>query len=166
MAHRTLIDGTAYEVSRGKTLVDGTAYSIKKGNTLVDGTAYEIGFKKMITLTVVKGADYALNPVDDSKLSYVLGYDFGTYEFLEGTEELHVDAYSPMGKSSACEISINGEVLYTQSPASTLSAHAYCMFVPYGNTTIELTTNNSEAGVVNITVDGEYEITGGQSWQQ
>lgn len=44
MAHKTLIDGTAYEISGGKTLVDGTAYSIKSGKTLVDGTAYEIGF--------------------------------------------------------------------------------------------------------------------------
>lgn len=45
MAHKTLIGGTAYEISGGKTLVDGTAYSIKNGKTLVGGTAYEVGFK-------------------------------------------------------------------------------------------------------------------------
>lgn len=44
MAHKTLIGGTAYEISGGKTLVGGTAYSIDKGKTLVGGTAYEIGF--------------------------------------------------------------------------------------------------------------------------
>ena len=44
MAHKTLIDGTAYEISGGKTLIDGTAFSIKGGKTLVDGTAYEVGF--------------------------------------------------------------------------------------------------------------------------
>lgn len=44
MAHKTLIGGTAYEISGGKTLVSGTAYSIDKGKTLVGGTAYEVGF--------------------------------------------------------------------------------------------------------------------------
>lgn len=44
MAHKTLMDGTAYEINGGKTLVGGSAYSIDKGKTLVDGTAYEIGF--------------------------------------------------------------------------------------------------------------------------
>lgn len=44
MAHKTLIGGTAYEITGGKTLVDGTAYSIKSGKTLVGGTAYEVGF--------------------------------------------------------------------------------------------------------------------------
>lgn len=44
MAHKTLIGGTAYEISGGKTLVGGTAYSIDKGKALIGGTAYEIGF--------------------------------------------------------------------------------------------------------------------------
>lgn len=44
MAHKTLIGGTAYEISGGKPLVNGTAYSIDKGKALVDGTAYEVGF--------------------------------------------------------------------------------------------------------------------------
>jgi hypothetical protein len=46
MAHKTLIGGTAYEISGGKTLVNGTAYSIKNGKTLVGGTAYEVAFSK------------------------------------------------------------------------------------------------------------------------
>ena len=44
MAHKTLVNGTAYEISGGKALVGGTAYEIGKGKTLVGGTAYEIGF--------------------------------------------------------------------------------------------------------------------------
>lgn len=61
MAHKTLISGTAYEISGGKTLINGTAYSIKDGKTLVDGTAYEVGFAEMatITLTGSGGASYA-----------------------------------------------------------------------------------------------------------
>lgn len=44
MAHKTLIDGTAYNIKGGRDLIGGTGYSIKKGRTLIDGTAYEIGF--------------------------------------------------------------------------------------------------------------------------
>lgn len=48
MAHKTMIDGVAYEIIGGKTLVDGTAYSIKNGKTLVGGTAYEVDFQSFV----------------------------------------------------------------------------------------------------------------------
>ena len=44
MAHKTLVGGTAYEISGGKTLVGGTAYEISGGKTLVGGTGYELSF--------------------------------------------------------------------------------------------------------------------------
>ena len=44
MAHKTLIDGTAYQVKGGRTLIDGTGYKIKKGRTLIGGTGYDIPF--------------------------------------------------------------------------------------------------------------------------
>lgn len=44
MAHKTLVNGTAYEVNGGKCLVNGTVYSIKKGRTLIGGTGYDITF--------------------------------------------------------------------------------------------------------------------------
>lgn len=44
MSHKTLINGTAYEVKGGKCLVNGTVYSIKKGRTLIGGTGYDITF--------------------------------------------------------------------------------------------------------------------------
>ena len=53
MAHKTLIGGTAYEISGGKTLIGGTAYSIDKGKTLVGGTAYEVGFGQPVTITII-----------------------------------------------------------------------------------------------------------------
>lgn len=40
--HKTLVNGTVYEVKGGKCLVNGTAYSIKKGRTLIGGTGYDI----------------------------------------------------------------------------------------------------------------------------
>lgn len=50
-AHKTLVDGTAYEVKGGKCLVNGTVYSIKKGRTLIGGTGYDIAFEETIGKT-------------------------------------------------------------------------------------------------------------------
>ena len=35
MAHKTLVNGTAYDITGGMTLVEGTSYSIKGGKTLI-----------------------------------------------------------------------------------------------------------------------------------
>ena len=45
MAHKTLIGGTAYNVTGGKSMVSGTAYNISGGKTLVGGTSYNINLK-------------------------------------------------------------------------------------------------------------------------
>ena len=42
MAHKTLIGGTAYEITGGKTQIDGTVYQIVNGQALVEGTVHEI----------------------------------------------------------------------------------------------------------------------------
>lgn len=44
MGHKTLVGGTAYDISGGKVLVGGTAYGIKKGRTLVGGAGYDVSF--------------------------------------------------------------------------------------------------------------------------
>lgn len=44
MAHKTLVNGTDYEVKVGKCLVNGTSYDIKKGRTLINGTGKDIVF--------------------------------------------------------------------------------------------------------------------------
>ena len=44
MAHKVMVDGTAYSVTGGTTLVDGTSYSVTSGKTMVDSTVYEISF--------------------------------------------------------------------------------------------------------------------------
>ena len=47
MAHKTLVNGTVYEVKGGKCLVNGTVYSIKKGRTLINGTGEDIVFSSV-----------------------------------------------------------------------------------------------------------------------
>ena len=44
MAHKELINGTAYDTTGGKYLIDGTGYAVKKGRTLINGTGYDINF--------------------------------------------------------------------------------------------------------------------------
>lgn len=51
--HKTLVNGTVYEVKGGKCLVNGTVYSIKKGRTLIGGTGYDITFEEAIGKTWV-----------------------------------------------------------------------------------------------------------------
>jgi hypothetical protein len=59
MAHKTLINGTAYEITGGKTLVGGTAYEITGGKTLVDGTVRDIEFGDgNITFTILRSESW------------------------------------------------------------------------------------------------------------
>jgi hypothetical protein len=44
MAHKTLVNSTAYDITGGKTLVDGTSYSVNNGKVLIDGTEHDISF--------------------------------------------------------------------------------------------------------------------------
>ena len=60
MAHKTLIGGTAYEISGGKTLIGGTAYTIKGGKTMVDGTVRNISFSTPIS-TLDAGSSVFMN---------------------------------------------------------------------------------------------------------
>lgn len=73
MAHKTLIDGTAYEISGGKTLISGTVYDITGGKTLIEGTTYEIGFTPRLwqryELKVIPGT-YTITGVNSGKDNY------------------------------------------------------------------------------------------------
>ena len=70
MAHKTLVNGTVYEVKGGKCLVNGTSYDIKKGRTLINGTGYDITFAPPIML--VKGDLITMNLDGTSRLYRVL----------------------------------------------------------------------------------------------
>ena len=70
MAHKTLVNGTVYEVNGGKCLVNGTSYDIKKGRTLINGTGYDITFAPPIML--VKGDLITMNLDGTSRLYRVL----------------------------------------------------------------------------------------------
>lgn len=62
MAHKTLIEGTAYEISGGKVLVDGTVYNVTRGKALVDGIEYavELGDERSAVPTAMLYSDGTL----------------------------------------------------------------------------------------------------------
>ena len=57
MAHRTLINGTSYEILGGKSMRDGTGYNFESGRVLVNGTGYDVPF--LIPVTIVGGKSSA-----------------------------------------------------------------------------------------------------------
>ena len=100
MAHKTMIDGTAYTIKGGRTLVDGTAYAISNGRALVDGTGYDISFKKWVekqdTGVVTSSTSMIIAEKAGGKTLYLLkgtGYSFdastGTFT-LTGTSQASV----------------------------------------------------------------------------
>lgn len=82
--HKTLINGTVYEVKSGKCLVNGTAYSIKKGRTLIGGTGYDITFEETI------GKTWVIDEKPDIPYSQVSWNADFICEAISSTQECYV----------------------------------------------------------------------------
>ena len=52
MPGKTMIGGTAYDVTPGSVMIGGTVYTIKEGKTLINGTAYSIKFAGDVVVTI------------------------------------------------------------------------------------------------------------------
>jgi hypothetical protein len=104
LAHKTLINGTAYEISGGRTLVNGTGYSIDKGKTLVGGTAYEVGFGHPVL--VYGGRNGRPCPctvtVDGNSTNFTNAF---------AIETVSNAAVTVASTSAACKITVNGETV-------------------------------------------------------
>ncbi len=59
VAHKTMVNGTQYEVSRGKMIKDGTVYAVVDGRTMVDGTVYKITFERRRINFFIESTYYA-----------------------------------------------------------------------------------------------------------
>lgn len=89
-AHKTIINGTAYEVQGGKCMVDGTVYNILKGRTLIGGTGYDINFEPDVSLTWYFNETIDITSQPDKfwgyssgiAVSFVSGYYGFTYDHL------------------------------------------------------------------------------------
>lgn len=75
MAHKTLINGTAYAVKGGRDLIAGTGYAKKQGKTLIDGTEHAISFGIPLS-TITPGAILYLNESGSPVPFYVCKHDY------------------------------------------------------------------------------------------
>ena len=166
MAHKTLIDGTAYEISGGKTLINGTAYKIKNGKTLVGGTAYEVGFAPPVTLTIgIAGypnpTEYSYIIVNGKKYSNTYSYETGIYTivlpvYIGSTIKCVALGYD---ECEECEESYGGEIFKNnQNVYATGNPRTY-NYTVIGDTTILLYSeyNKCDCGQ-NEMIAGKIEI--------
>lgn len=143
MAHKTLIGGTAYEISGGKPLVNGTAYSIDKGKTLVGGTAYEVGFgPPPATITITEGPGSTAACIEIDGVTYnspttvsvpvgtvvkcyayaanTYGYAAGGYIYLSETgNSTNVETNRKAGAYATYEYTVSGDVSIKLTTSST-----------------------------------------------
>lgn len=75
MAHKTLIDSTAYTIKGGRNLVSGTWYTQKLGKTLIDGTAKTINFGVPLS-TTTPGEILMLNENGSLVPFYIAKHDY------------------------------------------------------------------------------------------
>lgn len=75
MAHKTLINGTAYTVKGGRDLIAGTGYAKKQGKTLIDGTEHAISFGIPLN-TITPGAILYLNESGRPVPFYIAKHDY------------------------------------------------------------------------------------------
>ena len=75
MAHKTLIDGTAYAVKGGRDLIAGTGYAKKQGKTLIDGTEHAISFGIPLS-AITPGAILFINESGSPAPFYIAKHDY------------------------------------------------------------------------------------------
>ena len=117
--HKTLVNGTAYEIKGGKCMVNGTVYNILKGRTLIGGTGYDITFPsagtKLSALGVGQSVFTNVSGVKKEFLVVHQGLPSSLYDSsCDGTWLLMKDIYEMRQWNS------NSELLYENS-----SIHSY-----------------------------------------
>lgn len=135
MAHKTLIDGTAYAVKGGRDLIGGTGYDKKQGKALVDGTARTITFAP---------TEYVLTISDGSTSQTGAYVEYGEMKHASGTLHIPVGGkvrvivgYSRM---NAAEVTLTGAGTL-KGLGSSGAAKRY-EYTPASNATIKFSRKN------------------------
>ena len=173
MAHKTMVGGTAYEVSGGKTLVNGAAYNIKDGKTLVGGTAYEIGFAAF--RVIVSAGIYSTNSTYAKVIVNGQEYDGSQLADISvpaGTEiEIYVGSTNSSGGIELNEESIVSDAQeYTYShvvDSNVYIALSVFEMTIFGKTTSEGTATMADDGKC-LVKHGTflYTLDEGSTWEE
>ena len=117
MAHKTLINGTAYDITGGKALVSGTSYSVSGGKTLIGGTEYEIAFVRYISLTVsgCYDSNNCYYMLDGVKQTGKNSYSYSVNTIINNRQELCVYMKS---RSTLSSVKLNGTTVQSAKTVS------------------------------------------------
>ena len=144
MAQKTLVNGTAYEITGGRTLVDGTGYSIPGGRTLIDGTGYSVSFSTPCTVAM-SGSGWSTS----GSMCYTHLIHNGT-NYTSGTIEANVGDTVTVkfyAISSAHELSVklNGNWVYGSGSWEGVTGSTTYDIVLTGDATFTIEVNGSYA---------------------
>lgn len=147
MAHKTMVDGTVYDIGGGKTMVDSTVYSIQKGKTMVDGTVREIAFSSKIAVEITGTGDRTnmYVEIDGSK------FYSATSKVYETIDKVYLYVKSTQ-TSGYNRITINGELA---TSATGKNAATYTYQVPNGVRKIRIEFGNMDGLIRKITLTTE-----------
>lgn len=141
MAQKTMIDGTAYEISGGKSMVDGTVYSIAKGRTMVDGTGYDILFGSSTIVVNITGSGSSTNCY--AQINNVSYYQATSLEIERGTT-ISLTARGTSTGATLSKIYLNGKVV---ANATSSNYSATYDFTPGDNvSTVDIDMESQNSG--------------------
>lgn len=157
MAHKTMVDGTAYEIKGGRTLVDGTAYDVKKGKTLVGGTAYDIGFSKTQTV-IASGDSFGSHSQQSSRKLHSLSINgesitsTGTYSYeTDGILTIIVTVNGDPNASIVAGVWLNSEKVLSGYGSYTLNTEAAQILIDFSTNGILIRGTRYTGGKAEIT---------------
>ena len=117
MAHKTMINGTAYDISGGADLIAGTKYQIGGGKTRIAGTGYDISFAPGLFTVEVTGGK-----IDGTYYHMYLVY--GGVKYAAESVEIPAGSTVTIKMESTvatytCKIYLNGSLIKTGSKTLT-----------------------------------------------
>ena len=157
MSHKTMVDGTAYDIKGGRTLVNGTAYDVKRGKTLVDGTTYEIGFSKTQTV-IVSGFGFGSNSQQSYRKLHSLSINgesitsIGTYSYeTDGILTIIVTVNGDPAAINLAGVWLNNEKVLSGYGSYTLNTEAAQILIDFSIVSIQLAGKKNTGGKAEIT---------------
>lgn len=181
--HRTRINGTAYDIIKGKLRAGGTAYEVIGGKTRIGGTASQINFAKPPLEELLAAANVVRNSgVDSSTADYLYlepnkstlhngtyyafvfrGVNIGVHKIVKnssggGTGFTHTTI--SLTNPSYCNVSIPNSIRIYYSSTGGISDHPQL----YGGTMALLTFDGySEVQIDSVLQDVAYTNINGRS---
>lgn len=156
MAHKTLIDGTAYSVTGGRDLIGGTGYAKKLGRTLINGTGYDVPFSKGTQIGDLAVGSTVKTAVNGTAKEFIVvhqGLPSSLYDgSCNGTWLLMKDIYESREWNSSDKNEYKGSTIHTYLNGTFLNlfdadikAQIKTVKIPYVNGTVYSGSNGLSA---------------------